>query len=284
MILDWSDIPSINVNVLAYRRLLEIAAAGFHNLLLVGNDGLYPCSHVEMLARRLPSILPPLTEEEQFITGVYDKTQRPIASPHYTAQRLNVESGDAFGGALLLEDLPEYRRECHQDILERPGWYFIVATAPHPERVGVLLQAGLAPLFDMQWGNLIHGLPAMPIQDDPEPSAAVLRRVARAWDAQDMRYGRGKRWRNGKSADDVFARYALPTVDTDALERAAEIAADRFGLKHVDAELAPVCRVARTIADLRGSQAVQLQDLAEALDLRVLAEPPVKSSKQRRAK
>ncbi len=131
-----TDFSEIKGQYLA-KRVVEIAAAGFHNVLMIGPPG----SGKSMISRALPSILPDMSEEETLQTSLiysaagllnrtdYLKVERPFRSPHHTISDVGISGGGkypvpgeislAHNGVLFLDELPHFKKTA-LEVLRQP--------------------------------------------------------------------------------------------------------------------------------------------------------------------
>lgn len=180
-ILDFSDVRG-QENV---KRALEVAAAGGHNVIMVGPPG----SGKTMMARRLPAILPPLTLDEALETtkvhsvagllpsGEALVTLRPFRSPHHTVSDVALVGGGsipmpgeismAHNGVLFLDELPEFKRSA-LEVMRQPledGFVNISRarmSVSYPSRI--MLVASMNPSPTGDWYDPADAAGASPAQ------------------------------------------------------------------------------------------------------------------------
>ena len=313
---DFADVKG----QLSAKKALEVAVAGGHNVLMIGSPG----SGKTMLARRVPSILPPLTVEEALevsrihsVAGAAKSsrgfvTHRPFRAPHHTVSAIGLLGGGtrsspgevslAHRGVLFLDEFAEFPRQA-LEVLRQPledGHVAVSrAVAAHDYPSKFMLVAAMNPCpcgyrndrmhqcrcscsSVLKYQSRVSGplldridiqleVPAvdpreLPFAEAGEPSREIRKRVVAARKLQEERYRDMPGVHTNsevKSRDLVDACRLAPSMKDELVRMIERL---RLSARAYD----KVLRVARTLADLDGSEAVRREDLLGAISYRRL--------------
>ena len=314
-LLDFADVKGQSFA----KKALEIAAAGGHNCIMIGPPG----TGKSMLAKRIPSILPEMTFEEQLETtklysiagelpdNVQLITRRPFRHPHHTVSAQGLAGGGqiprpgeislAHNGVMFMDEFPEFDRRAKESLrqpiedgqitivrssgtVSYPSNIMLIAAMNpcpcgfygHPTRECTCSEAAKKRYRDKISGPILDRIDihieVEPVEYDElasrakeEPSSEIRKRVNRAREIQRKRFEGTDITCNAKMTPKMTKEYCILSDEASALLKASF---EKLGLSARAYD--KLLRIARTVADLEGSETIETAHISQAIQYRSL--------------